>query len=291
MNGLRPRLFVEPFAGGASVALELLSKGLVDEIALGERDPLVASFWKVVFRDTDWLVNQVEKVPVTLDRWHHFRSYRPCSNRERALACLFLNRTSFSGILSPTAGPIGGQTQAGDYLIDCRFPRATLVKRIRQAAALAGKVRFVQQGDWTKTVAKVDTLGCGREEVFYYLDPPFYKKSDRLYAHVFDVEDHQLLHDRLVGLTQNWLLSYDPAPAIIAMYAKSGEGPKRVDLLYSASAKGNLVKVQELIITNLPLLPQETRLWRSASEWRPSSAGRNRPGEPPEPIGVRERCG
>ena len=44
LNGARPALFVEPFAGGASVALQLLEDDLVDEIALGDRDPLVASF-------------------------------------------------------------------------------------------------------------------------------------------------------------------------------------------------------------------------------------------------------
>lgn len=148
-----------------------------------------------MFGDTDWLVEQVERVPVTLERWHYFRSSRPRSNRDRALACLFLNRTSFSGILSPTAGPIGGQKQESEYRIDCRFPVTTLVERIRQAAALADRVRFVEQGDRQATIEKVNALGHGRDEVFYYLDPPFYKKSDRLYAHGFGVEDHVRLHD------------------------------------------------------------------------------------------------
>lgn len=268
LNGVRPRVFVEPFAGGASVALELLSRGLVDEIALGELDPLVASFWKVVFWDADWLVGQVNTVPVTLERWHHFRSTTFRSNRDRALACLFLNRTSFSGILSPTAGPIGGQAQSGDYRIDCRFPVATLVKRIRQVAALAPQVRFVHRGDWQETLDKVDRLAFRPGEVFCYLDPPFYKKSDRLYQHAFRPEDHRRLHDGVVGLGHHWLLSYDPAQAIVDLYSHNGTGPKRVDLLYSASAKGNMVKVQELIITNLAALPKETRLWRSSAEWR-----------------------
>lgn len=291
LNGLRPKLFVEPFAGGASVSLELLSKGLVEEIGLGERDPLVASFWKVVFRDTDWLVEQIEKVPVTLERWHHFRSSRMRSNRDRALACLFLNRTSFSGILSPTAGPIGGQKQQSEYRIDCRFPVTTLVKRIRQAAALADRVRFVHHGDWQTTIDKVDKMRCKWGEAFYYLDPPFYKKSDRLYAHVFGDQDHERLHDGVVKLKQYWLLSYDPAPAIINMYSHHSDGTKRVDLLYSASAKGNMVKVQELIITSMPYLPEETRLWRSSAEWAmPQTLPKPTEGAHSE-SGTRERYG
>lgn len=37
-NGMRPVLLVEPFAGGASVSLQLLNDGIVDGIALGESD-------------------------------------------------------------------------------------------------------------------------------------------------------------------------------------------------------------------------------------------------------------
>jgi DNA adenine methylase len=183
------------------------------------------------------------------------------------LACLFLNRTSFSGILSPTAGPIGGQSQNGKYLIDCRFPVDTLVKRVRQAATLADRVRFVHWGSWEETVAKADRLGLDRGQVFYYLDPPFYKKSDRLYAHVFGPKDHRQLRDGVVKIKQHWLLSYDPAPAIVDMYSHNGEGPRRVDLLYSASRGGSVIKAQELIATNLRHLPEETRLWRSSAEW------------------------
>jgi len=96
MNSIRPKLFVEPFAGGASVALQLLNDDLVDKIALGEKDPLVACFWKVVFKESEWLIDQIENIEVTVDKWKYFRENSFRTNRERALACLFLNRTSFS---------------------------------------------------------------------------------------------------------------------------------------------------------------------------------------------------
>jgi len=107
VNGLRPKVLIEPFAGGASVALQLACTEVVDKIALGELDPLVASFWKVVFREPEWLVRAIQKQRVSLAAWDRYRSGHFCSNRERALACIFLNRTSFSGILSRSAGPIG----------------------------------------------------------------------------------------------------------------------------------------------------------------------------------------
>jgi DNA adenine methylase len=58
-NDLLPALFVEPFAGGASVSLSQLRAGLTDKVILNDRDPQIASFWATVFFDTDWLVRQV----------------------------------------------------------------------------------------------------------------------------------------------------------------------------------------------------------------------------------------
>ena len=66
INSLRPKLLVEPFAGGASVALQLLHKGAVERAVLGEKDPVVASFWKTVFYDSEWFIQEIERLAVTL---------------------------------------------------------------------------------------------------------------------------------------------------------------------------------------------------------------------------------
>jgi DNA adenine methylase len=54
-NNIKPDLLIEPFAGGASIALNLLQMNYVQSIALVEKDSLVASFWKTVFFDQHWL--------------------------------------------------------------------------------------------------------------------------------------------------------------------------------------------------------------------------------------------
>jgi DNA adenine methylase len=268
LNRLRPRLFVEPFAGGASVALQLLNDGLVDSIALGEKDPLVAAFWQTVFHDHEWLIRRLRETEPTLENWDRFKRGNFNSTRWRALACIFLNRTSFSGILAPGAGPIGGRAQTSEYKIGCRFDADVLAKRIRMAARLAGRVAFVQEGNWNETVRRVRARRFRAGEVVYYLDPPFYYKAGLLYRHSFDDTGHKSLHDALPTLGQHWILSYDPAEPILKLYTRNGIGPKRVELLYSATAAGAPLKSQELIITNLPKLPSETRLWRTAAEWR-----------------------
>ena len=110
-NDLRPNLFVEPYAGGASVALELLHFDLVDKVVLGDQDALITSFWQTVVSDVDWLCEQVERVSLDLAMWERMKVGRFRSRRSMALACLYLNRTSFNGSLHPSAGPIGGKAQ------------------------------------------------------------------------------------------------------------------------------------------------------------------------------------
>ncbi len=268
LNGLRPRLFVEPFAGGASVSLQLLKDDKVEAIALGEKDPLVASFWKIVFNDHRWLTRQIQRITPSLTLWKKYKHGVMQDDHERALACLFLNRTSFSGILAPGAGPLGGWQQVSDYKIDCRYNKEQLIRHINAVAELRDRVLFVQEGSWRQTIARCERRGWARGEVFYYLDPPFYEKAEKLYRFSFRDQDHTALRDYLAQLQQNWLLSYDPAPKIIDLYAEQVNGTKRVNLLYSASKNDEIRPAQELIVTSINSLPEPERLWRSSAEWK-----------------------
>lgn len=268
LNLLRPKLFVEPFAGGASVALQLLNDGHVEAIALGEKDPLVASFWKIIFNDHEWLIKRIKRIKPTVKRWDYYKNREFVDDYSRALACLYLNRTSFSGILAPGAGPIGGRSQASEYKIDCRFNAKSLIRRIEQAAELKEKVKFVTEGCWRQTVRAVERLKYNDKEIFYYFDPPFYQKAAQLYRYYFVDEDHVALRDYLTSFEKTWLLSYDPAPKIKELYSNHHTGSKSVRLLYSASSNEKLQESQELIVTNLALLPTVERLWRSSKEWK-----------------------
>lgn len=273
LNGLRPKLFVEPFAGGASVSLQLLNDGLVERIALGERDQLVASFWKVVFFDHEWLVDEIRRIRPTLAKWRQYRAHPGDTDRERALACLFLNRTSFSGILAPSAGPIGGQRQESSYKLDCRFSPARVCRRITQAAALRDRVEFVSGASWNRTLSRAKSRGYRDDEIMFYFDPPFYAKAERLYTHFFKQKDHVALHKSVMALQSPWILSYDAAPEIAELYSDNGRKPRSIELIYSLQAANNQAKVRELIVANLPRLPSRTRLWRTSQEWAGAARG------------------
>ncbi len=272
-NDLRPGLFVEPFAGGASVSLELLHADLVERIAIADSDPMVAAFWQTVFEDADWLCRRVENTTIDLETWRRVKRGRYTSRRALAFACLFLNRTSFNGALHRRAGPIGGQEQASDYKLDCRFPRETLVRRIRACEQLGDRVAFVHSDDVGHTIAQARSLARRKDwSTFFYFDPPFWAKSDLLYRHSFQGWQHEEFAEKLLWLQDPWLLSYDPAPEIERLYSEhQGVQSMTVELLYTAARRS---AGREIVVTNLGTLPAETRLWRTEEERSVMAAGR-----------------
>lgn len=259
-NGIFPDLYVEPFAGGASVALQLLQNNSVNRIGLIDKDPLVTSFWYTAFFDSQWLIDQISKIEVNLENWKRFRLMRATSTRGMALTCLFLNRTSFSGILAPSAGPIGGTNQSSEYLIDCRFARETLIKRITQISKHRSRIAFIWNSTWQESLAQIRILQAKQKlsnSIFYYLDPPFFEKADRLYRFYFSSNDHIQLRDYLLKMNDPWLLSYDAPTEAQKLYGDSIRH-HQVSTLYSAAADSGFRIANEILISNLhTILPQK----------------------------------
>lgn len=253
-SGKRPRIFVELFAGGASVSLALLEHGLVDYVILNDKDPLVSSFWKAVFFHTNWLMDRIQKAEVTVEKWNRLRRESPSCVRERAFKGLFLNRTSFSGVLAPSAGPLGGQSQQSKYKIDCRFNKETIVQRIRHIARFKDSIKFVSGSHWRHAVSKVERMqekGLLPAPGLFYLDPPFYHKAERLYTFYFNEADHVRLRDFLLEFSQNWILSYDYCPEVLDLYSGASFESTNVNLFYTASQNGKRDMGKEILVSNM----------------------------------------
>lgn len=303
----RVELFVEPFAGGASTALRLLGSGLVERALLADADPTVAAFWQVAASRTSELIDRIDhehRVYVSkggktaLGRWDYWRNWRrrPCisdqsADLEIATRCLFLNRTTFSGILHGQAGPIGGRSQASQYGIGCRFNLPTLMERLRYVGHLYNTNRIVDVwcSDWRTTLAGVASYykALLPNRVVAYLDPPYLSKSGKLYARSFGVEPlHQTNDLDWVGGTQHialanhlrchmpyrWILSYDFDERLLTdtgLYAANAMQPdsrarsmqgikvwhisKRwVSLNYTAASRTGRGPARELLLTTLP---------------------------------------
>lgn len=260
LSGHTPDVFVEAFCGGAATAISLLENGYVNRIALNDCDTLVSSFWQVVFgkshrdrRGINWLKKQVEEAPITLEEWRCQKAVKPRTTREAAWKCLFLNRTSFNGIIHK-AGPIGGWEQTNRTL-DVRFNREKLVKRIDQLYELRGCVEEVASENWRSFCLRYEEMNG----VYFYLDPPYYHRAEQLYGHLFDAAKHQALRDFLNDLEAPWLLSYDDAPEVRALYANRADVQGLViDQTYSTHPVGGASFVgREIIFSNSPLPPPD----------------------------------
>jgi DNA adenine methylase len=249
-NEFDPEVVVEPFVGGGSVFLNFLNRESVEEIIIGDKDPLVYSFWKVLFSDPNYLQNFVKTVEISVKNFNYYRTvaqkHEMHSERKLAEACLFLNRTSFSGILSVSAGPIGGRDQESIYKIDCRFNRRNLEEKIKQISSLGDKVT-VRSSGWKETIAYAEKR-FPKKKILFYFDPPFYAKAEKLYRYYFKGEEHVLLSNKIKALKGKWILSYDRANEIRTLYRKFIRGNPA--FAYSINSPARRIK-REFFITNL----------------------------------------
>lgn len=134
LNGMLGQTYIEPFAGGAGLALKLLLNNDVKRIVINDFDYAIYSFWYCVLHKSEQLCDFVCNIPLTLDEWdkqHYIYTHQTeYSQIEIAKAILFLNRTNVSGVI--TGGMIGGRSQSEKYKIDARFNREKIIKKIEK---------------------------------------------------------------------------------------------------------------------------------------------------------------
>lgn len=275
LNSARPRMLVEPFCGGASVSIALLERGVVDRIAINDVDPLIAQLWATVFSraGAGWLADKVLDVPLTVDEWRRQKALKPAGQLEAALKCLYLNRTSFNGIIHKS-GPLGGWEQKS-IKIGVRFNRERLANRILELSELRKKVTVANQG-WRSFCQRF----AEDERAVFYLDPPYYHKAEQLYGHVFDESGHEALRDFLDRFDRPWLLSYDDAQEVRDLYADVTSKARVIDTSYSTHPLGGCSFIgRELVFTNMKRLPAATKavaehVGLTVKEQRKSRAGK-----------------
>lgn len=217
-NKMKHCIYVEPFAGGASIAWSLLFDGVVDYVIINDADKAVYSFWRAVMESTQWFVDKIKQMPITVDEWRKqrelLRNVKKYS-KELGFAMFYLNRTNRSGILD--AGPIGGYDQSGAYKIDCRFNRDALAKKIERIAAYRNRIKVYNQ-DISVFLKHYLPKENENHDIFVYFDPPYYEKGQRLYMNHFSSKDHERLRDAVATLNCKWLMTYDDKIEIDELY-------------------------------------------------------------------------
>ncbi len=234
-NDLCDGIYIEPYAGGAAIALELVMTGYAKEAWINDVDPAIHAFWHSALNDSPNLIKKVKTTPITISEWRRQRKIYMDPKQPNTLslgfATLFLNRVNRSGILS--AGAIGGISQTGNWLIDARFNREALIERLSRVAQHRHRIRLFNL-DAKQFLRKIKIPN----QSIVYLDPPYFRKAERLYRNHYAEADHEQIANLVQTILKtHWIVSYDDAPEIAMLYPKRRH--IRYVLNYSAQTKRN----------------------------------------------------
>jgi len=206
LNFDQPPIYVEPYAGGASLALSLLFAGKVSAVFLNDLDPAIHAFWQSVLKQTDKFVELLNKTPVTPSEWRRqkmlYAEGLAVGTLRLGFAMFFLNRTNHSGILN--GGMIGGKNQTGEWKLNARFNRSELKSRIKRIATYSDRIHMScrDAGEFIGAHSR-----CKSKLI--YLDPPYYRAGHRLYLNSYRPENHADVRDVVLKLPCRWVVSYD----------------------------------------------------------------------------------
>jgi len=251
LNFRQPPIYIEPYAGGASLALSLLFAGTVGEIFLNDLAPAIYAFWYSVLKNGDDFIDLIRTTEITPREWIRQRNVYAAglaTNRLRfGFATFYLNRTNHSGILN--GGMIGGKDQSGDWKLNARFNRLELISRIKRIAEYRDRIHLsnLDAEDLIRSHSR------GKNKLLY-LDPPYYCAGQRLYLNSYRPEDHAQVRNKVLALRCKWVVSYDDVPEIRSLYRN--QRSRRIKLLHTARVAHQGSEVMffspELRIPSLP---------------------------------------
>ena len=234
-NFLYDGVYVEPYAGGASVALSLLFNEYASKIIINDIDRSIFSFWNSVLNNTDELCKLIFDTPVTVANWEIQRHIQKNKHQQSLLevgfSTFYLNRTNRSGIIN--AGIIGGRLQTGEWKIDARYNKKDLISRIERIAQYKGRIELHN----SDAVELVKSLRKSlQQKSLFYFDPPYYVKGKDLYLNYYQDNDHQNIADEISKVSnQKWIITYDDVTQIRDLYCKYRY--KSFKLSYSAGSE------------------------------------------------------
>ncbi len=215
LNKIYDCTYVEPFAGGAGAGLTLLFLERVNKIIINDLDRSIYALWFSILEYTERFIEQLTNIELSIDEWK--RQWRIYSNKENDIfklgfATFYLNRTNKSGIIE--GRPIGGMFQSGRWKIDARFNRKQLLERIKRIANYKSRIEIYNM-DGIELMNKIKY----KQNLFIYVDPPYYRKGSTLYYNYYTKTDHINLANFLNCHNElTWILTYDNVNYIKQLY-------------------------------------------------------------------------
>ena len=230
--------YIEPFCGGAAVALKLLLNNDVKRIMLNDFDRSIYAMWFSILHDTEAFIKRVREAEFSIEEWDRQQEIQ--KNKENAdlltlgFSTFYLNRTNRSGIIQ--AGPIGGRNQIGNYKMNCRYNTEVLVNKIELIAKNKNKIGLYNL-DAIEFI-KNNIRRTKRSLTFF--DPPYFVKGKQLYTNFYEYIDHLELRDTIDKYmsSHKWILTYDFHEEIQNMYSSFEHFSYQLNYSAGSSKKG-----------------------------------------------------
>lgn len=239
----RPRIFVEPFAGGASVGLTVARNNLTRGVVLIERDADVAAVWQVALgRDWKRLSERIATFKVSRKAVEAELSGKKRDLVSTAFRCLLRNRMQRGGIIGPTAGLLR-KGEKGRGLRSRWYPE-TLSARLEEIHELRHKIIFIRAD-----ALNVLPYLARKNTYVFFVDPPYAANGKgpglRLYRH--SQVDPKRLFRMLSKSKSPCFVTYHESAAIRRLGAKYGFDVRTISM-HAASHRTR----RELILSKLP---------------------------------------
>lgn len=214
----KPKVLIEPFAGGGIISLTALFENLADRAVMVELDEDVAAVWMTVVNgNAEWLARRIIEFDLTKESVIDEISKTDVSVKERAFQTILKNRTFHGGILAEGSGLLKhGENGKG---ITSRWYPTTLARRFRDLDLVASRIEFLREDG-------IDVIGrySKQKDAVFFIDPPYTaggkKAGKRLYRHC------ELDHDRLFAACESikgdFVMTYDNAEEVKDMARSHG---------------------------------------------------------------------
>jgi DNA adenine methylase len=247
--------YIEPYAGGAGVAIELLHNKVVKRVHLNDSCRAVYAFWHSILTEPELFCRNVFTASLDIEEWRRQKAIMKAKATadlfDLGFSMFYLNRCNRSGIIN--AGVIGGLKQEGKYKIDARFPINDLISRIENIASMKENIT-VSNMDAYDYIKQCESLPA--QKSILYCDPPYYNKADSLYPNYYKHNDHEKISSVIQSYKMPWVVSYDSCPEISSLYKERRQFTYGLQYNASKAYKG----AELFIFSDAVKIPVKSRL-------------------------------
>lgn len=235
----KPKLLVEPFAGGGIIGLTSAFEALTDKVLMVELDEDIASVWlTIIHGESEKLAKLILNFEMNYENVQKALNSSSKTTLNRAFQTILRNRVYHGGIMAPGSGLMkNGENGKG---LASRWYANTLAKRIMDIGLVRDRIIFKQGSAFDVIAEYVDD-----KDTAFFVDPPYTaagkKAGRRLYAH--HQLDHDLLFNSFKKSKADFLFTYDDSEELREMATS-----RKFEIAVIPMKNTHHAKMSELII-------------------------------------------